>query len=625
MKTSATKRYVRPGHHFFDQLRKRHLNQIIGLCCLFILLVVSCQFIRNEKNGIDVGLTKAIDLFYDENRNEELLGLLSTLPDSRLTLFEIQLRKIVMAAGLCESGRVDSAYALINRVDKASLSGNPCLQFWQRSIMGLILFRKNELAQAYTLLNQPASYAYNESAIGLNMRIMGRIALAMNDYRQCLDWMMQSSRHFASAGRAKSVAINEKMIGRCYMLIENYHEAIAHFKKAEAELLIYTDELELFYVYINILDYDLKLGHINEARQYAALALAIAEKFTDDNLSVLISNNLGEIALSENRYDEAIRNFHQALAYCQKVKAPRSEVVANIGLSKAFDRLGRSAEAGGYAQNALMLAKATGQNPLCLMASQNLANFFTSSDKIEAFTYLDLANRYRDSAKIASADVYQAFCKVKTELDESIANLERLKQKQKNGFLMFLGIVGLFTLTAYYGFKLYYSNYYKFPLRTGLANSEVELPGPAKNQVKPCLANGLKISDEKIALLTQELARVMEKEKAYCNPELSLNLLAEKINTNREYLSQVINNVIGKNFIDYINEYRIEDAKLILAEQITQKTRILNIAAIANSVGFKNTSTFNPVFKKATGYTPSDYKKALENASGLTNSENIIL
>jgi len=619
-----TKKYIMLGHRFFAQFRKKHLRQTFGIYCILIL-VVACQSASTEKPRIHVELTKAIDLFYDENRNEELLDLLSTLPDSRLTLFEIQLRKVFMAAGLCESGRVDSAYALINRVERASLSGNPLLQFWQRSIKGLILFRKNELAQAYTLLNQPVSYTYNESAIGLNKRIMGRIALAMYDYKQCLDWMMESSRHFTTAGRIKSVAVNEKIIGRCYMLLENYTEAIVHFKKAESNLLNCPDELELFYVYINILDYDLKLGQINEARQYAGLAQSISEKFDDDNLSVLVCNNLGEIALAENKYDEAIRNFHQTLAYCQKVKAPRSEVVANIGLSKAFDRQGRLAEAGGYAQNALVLAKASGQNPLCLMASQNLANFYTSFDKISAFTYLDMANHYRDSAKIASADVYQAFCKVKTELEESKANLELLKRKQQNGFLMFLGIVGLITLTAYYGFRQYFSNYYKFPLQTGLANSRVELPVPAKNQVKPCLTNGLKISDEKIALLTQELARVMEKEKVYCNPELSLNLLAEKINTNREYLSQVINNVIGKNFIDYINEYRIEDAKLILAEQITQKTKILNIAAIANSVGFKNTSTFNPIFKKATGYTPSDYKKTLENASELVNPENIIL
>lgn len=619
-----TKKYIILGHRFFAQFRKRYRRLTFGLYCLLIL-VVACQSASTKKKRIHVELTKAIDLFYNENRNEELLDLLSTLPDSRITSFEMQLRKIFMAAGLCELGRIDSAYTLITKVDKASLSGDLGLQFWQRSIMGLILFRKNELAQAYPLLDQPGSYAYDESAIGLNKRIMGRIALAMNDYKQCLDWMMQSSRHFANAGRAKSVAINEKMIGRCYMLIENYPEAISHFKKAEAELLICPDELELFYVYINVLDYNLKLGHINEARRYAALAEAIGEKFTDDNLSVLISNNLGEIALAENKYDEAIRNFHQALAYCQKVKAPRSEVVANIGLSKAFNRQGRLAEAGGYAQNALVLAKASGQNPLCLMASQNLANFYTSSDKISAFTYLDMANHYRDSAKIASADVYQAFCKVKTELDESKANLELLKRKRQNGFLMFLGFVGLITLTAYYGFRQYFSNYYKFPLQTGLANSEVELPVPAKNQVKPCIANGLKISDEKIALLTQELARVMEKEKVYCNPELSLNLLAEKINTNREYLSQVINNVIGKNFIEYINDYRIEDAKVILAQQITQKTRILNIAAIANSVGFKNTSTFNPIFKRATGFTPSEYKKALENASELANPENIIL
>jgi AraC-like DNA-binding protein len=81
-----------------------------------------------------------------------------------------------------------------------------------------------------------------------------------------------------------------------------------------------------------------------------------------------------------------------------------------------------------------------------------------------------------------------------------------------------------------------------------------------------------------------------------------LLILAEKLNTNKSYLSQVINEYFRKNFSTFVNEYRVKEASRLLLEKESEN---YTIEAIANSVGFKSKSAFNSAFKKFTGITPS--------------------
>ena len=74
------------------------------------------------------------------------------------------------------------------------------------------------------------------------------------------------------------------------------------------------------------------------------------------------------------------------------------------------------------------------------------------------------------------------------------------------------------------------------------------------------------------------------------------------MNTNKSYLSQVINEYFRKNFSTFVNEYRVKEASRLLLEKESEN---YTIEAIANSVGFKSKSAFNSAFKKFTGITPS--------------------
>lgn len=103
--------------------------------------------------------------------------------------------------------------------------------------------------------------------------------------------------------------------------------------------------------------------------------------------------------------------------------------------------------------------------------------------------------------------------------------------------------------------------------------------------------------------LGRRLVAVMENEKLYLASGLSLPLLAKRVGTTPNALSRFVNTRFSKNFNDYINSYRIEEAKRRLKDSAGKQT----ISAIAMECGFNSISVFNQAFKKITGKTPSQF------------------
>lgn len=121
------------------------------------------------------------------------------------------------------------------------------------------------------------------------------------------------------------------------------------------------------------------------------------------------------------------------------------------------------------------------------------------------------------------------------------------------------------------------------------------------------LVNGNRMmTGEELSNLKDGLKGLMVDQKLYTDPNLSLNTLALALDINPKYLSMMLNNSLGKNFYDFINEYRIEDIKKRLADG---SNRNLTIEAIANQAGFRSKSSFNAAFKKQLGMTPREFMK----------------
>ncbi len=106
--------------------------------------------------------------------------------------------------------------------------------------------------------------------------------------------------------------------------------------------------------------------------------------------------------------------------------------------------------------------------------------------------------------------------------------------------------------------------------------------------------------------IAKNLNLYMSTEKPFLNKNLNLSMVAEALSISNQQLSQVLNQFYKKNFYDYINEYRLEVAKVKLTDIHSQH---LTIQGIAEESGFKSKSTFYSVFKKYIGITPNAYKK----------------
>jgi YesN/AraC family two-component response regulator len=99
---------------------------------------------------------------------------------------------------------------------------------------------------------------------------------------------------------------------------------------------------------------------------------------------------------------------------------------------------------------------------------------------------------------------------------------------------------------------------------------------------------------------------LMEIEKIYSDAGISLQWLAEKIAVAPHQLSQLLNEKLDRSFADFINGYRIEEAKKIMQSSRGSRRKI---SAIAIEVGFNTMAAFYKAFKKHTGMTPTRFKK----------------
>lgn len=117
------------------------------------------------------------------------------------------------------------------------------------------------------------------------------------------------------------------------------------------------------------------------------------------------------------------------------------------------------------------------------------------------------------------------------------------------------------------------------------------------------------LTPERAQEIHQQLLTVLQNEKLYKNPEITLAELAEKLTIAPNHLSQVINTIEQKNFFDFINQQRVEEFKRIVHLSENHQFTFLSLAFAS---GFNSKTSFNRNFKKATGYSPSEYLK-LEN------------
>lgn len=173
-----------------------------------------------------------------------------------------------------------------------------------------------------------------------------------------------------------------------------------------------------------------------------------------------------------------------------------------------------------------------------------------------------------------------------------------------------LGIINLYHplkfQTSYilfpsYTFLIYFISFKGYKQIKLFSNPSIEIK-PEESYKKSGLKNEEK---EKYA---QVILDLMEKERPWLSPEVTVNDIFIRTKIPQHYITQVLNEVLKKNFYTLVNEYRTEEVKRLMG---LPQYKNWTIVSIAYEAGFNSKSSFNTFFKKHTGVTPSEYRKSI--------------
>jgi AraC-like DNA-binding protein len=117
------------------------------------------------------------------------------------------------------------------------------------------------------------------------------------------------------------------------------------------------------------------------------------------------------------------------------------------------------------------------------------------------------------------------------------------------------------------------------------------------------------LTEEKVQQISEVVAKVLQEKKPFLQQRYSLKDLSEDIQIPLHQLSAYLNQYCGKNFNDFINEYRVHYCK---EKILNQECRNKKLEAVAEESGFNNRNTFAIAFKKVTGVNPSEFLKTVK-------------
>ncbi len=232
---------------------------------------------------------------------------------------------------------------------------------------------------------------------------------------------------------------------------------------------------------------------------------------------------------------------------------------------------------------------------------------------IEAHVALGIAYAHQGKYHRAMSNLGQAYQNATTShnrqmIDKAfnqIMQIAQVEQKQlvehrMNILLLVVGLVALSIICSLF-FALYFQ---KNRLLIALVKQQREAMERESQRER---RSQVLADDKKRGLITQ-LEMLMHEKQVFCENLLTKERVAEMLQTNRTYLSQVINEVYGKSFTQYINDLRIEEAIRRLDRPDNRRA----LRLIGQDLGFNSPTTFNTQFQQRTGMTPAQYRQKVQ-------------
>jgi len=349
-----------------------------------------------------------------------------------------------------------------------------------------------------------------------------------------------------------------------------------------------------------------KQGDLNKASEYYNKSIDLIIHSKNYHGLYLGYVNLGIVYKKQKDITKAMDAYNKALDYAFRSDNKVDVAVVYVNLGQMYLLKNNVEKANSYFQKAYdvsVLIKSYRLQRKSLYGLYKCAD--AKGDKTQALDY------YIQYAEIKDLLFNETMANQITEMETKYKLVEKESEKQllikENQLIQkrftYLTIFSLIVLTLS-SLVFYQKKNIKTKNKKLLQKNITELQ---VNKEEISNKNKLPIEEDLYYELVAVINTLFEKEKIYLNSDINLLLLSEKANSNKNYLSKVLNHHYGKSFTNIINEYRINEAQNLLIKQNKKYT----IDSIGKQVGFKSKSVFYKSFKGITGLTPNEYIKTL--------------
>ncbi len=430
-----------------------------------------------------------------------------------------------------------------------------------------------------------------------------------------------------------------------YLNLNNFTEALKILNKTKKFADNYNQDKEkkdrLYqYIYSSLGGTYKNLGNIDSAKYYFYKTRKYLPK--DNKNSFVINDiNLAQIYNNEKDYKNALYYLKLALKDTNSTKEDIKYIIF-ADLSKVYLNLGEIDLAKKYINRTLQYAK-KGKYYKMLMVSYEILKDISLKEKncTKTEKYIDLFTNLYDSVKTSELKVatnYYESLLINQKKAQEIENLKkdneikRVKIIQERNKMIAVSVVltlSLLIIVILVIQRKKLNSAYKNIVKESERNialmekykalaKKLKLDAKSKEDeieenkvINEAKYKSSSLDEKTKEAIMKKIYYLLEEKKIYKDQTLKLSDVAEMVGVNKTYISQVLTEK-NKPFINLINHYRIEHAKLLLSDN---KNNNLTIEGIAEESGFRYTSTFNRAFKKHVGVTPSTYLKNLDNTN----------
>jgi len=368
--------------------------------------------------------------------------------------------------------------------------------------------------------------------------------------------LMDSCLHYALLSNdSKAIAVAYSNYG-LYVAEKDKRRGLKYLTEAIAQSNSIPNETIYLYARVQAAEILIGMDSLARAKRYLQEGLEKAIETNEKIQRTHVYLALGRVNIKENRIKEAIKLLHSARTTSEY--EPYTYYLPDIyeNLSKAFRRIG-------------MVDSCLYYNDKSVSAQRQLVNEKTNQQVVEVNA------KYQLEGKQSTIE----------SLGIRIGTYKRL--------LLFL-ILSLFIVVAYFTIYL---------VRISRTNKVIV---NAKNQANLGARRTVSSLPESFKSRFEE---IFVDGEVYAQPDITLQRLADLLDTNTSYLSRFINDEYKTNFPQLLNQYRVEKSCQLL---LNDKMSNLTFEAIAQTAGFNSKSTFNTAFRNLKGVTPTQWRASFK-------------